>query len=178
MWKRTPIVVADRAGLRPTPDRVRETLFNWLSSLRPDIGNLRGLDLFAGTGALGFELASRGARSVLLVEQDTRLVARLVELRKRLGAQQIEILTGEALTIAARLPPGGFDIVFLDPPFGSGVLSAALERMPALLAPLGLVYAESDASIEPGRAGELGLTVVRTGRAGKVRFHLLQKDAS
>ena len=178
VWKRTPIVIADSAGLRPTPDRVRETLFNWLSFLRPDIASLRGLDLFAGTGVLGFELASRGARSVLLVEREPRLVARLAELRERLDAKQVEILGGDALTIAARLPPGAFDIVFLDPPFDSGLLSPALERTRTLLAPQGLVYVESSLPIGPDRAAGLGLEVVRTGRAGKVRFHLLQKDTS
>ena len=74
LWKRTPIVVPDIAGLRPTPDRVRETVFNWLSFLCPEMTSVRGLDLFAGTGALGFELASRGARSVVLVEREPYLI--------------------------------------------------------------------------------------------------------
>src|SRR5262249_6660431 len=126
VWKRTPIAVADRAQLRPTPDRVRETLFNWLSFFRPDTTTLRGLDLFAGTGVLGFELASRGARSVLLVERDARLVERLVALKAKLDAKQIEIVAGDALSIAARLAPGSFDIVFLDPPFDAGLLRPAL----------------------------------------------------
>ena len=104
-WKRTPIAVVDRAGLRPTPDRVRETLFNWLSFLRPDTAALRGLDLFAGTGVLGFELASRGARSVLLVERDPDLIERLEALKARLDARQIEIVAGDAMSIAARLAP-------------------------------------------------------------------------
>jgi 16S rRNA (guanine966-N2)-methyltransferase len=177
-WKRTPIAVADRTGLRPTPDRVRETLFNWLSFLRPDIATLRGLDLFAGTGVLGFELASRGARSVLLVERDLRLVGRLAALKERLDAKQIEILGGDSLTIAARLEPGTFDIVFLDPPFDSGLLLPALDRVRTLLAPQGLVYAESSVPIEPAQAAGLGLEVLRSGQAGRVRFHLLRKDAS
>jgi len=177
-WKRTPIDVADSAQLRPTPDRVRETLFNWLSFLRPDTAALRGLDLFAGTGVLGFEFASRGARSVLLVERDPRLVERLAALKARLDAKQIEIVAGDAMTIATRLAPGTFDVVFLDPPFGAGLLLPALERVRALLATGGLVYAESGAPIEPELAGNLGLEVVRTGQAGQVRFCLLQKNGS
>ena len=177
-WKRTPIAVADVEGLRPTPDRVRETLFNWLSILRPDTPSLRGLDLFAGTGVLGFELASRGARSVLMVERQARLVTRLVALKERLAARQVEIVAGDAMTVAARLAPGAFDIVFLDPPFESGLLGPALECMRTLLAPAGLVYAESGAPIDPERARNLGLEVLRAGQAGRVRFHLLQKDGS
>jgi len=177
-WKRTPIAVVDRAGLRPTPDRVRETLFNWLSFLRPDTAALRGLDLFAGTGVLGFELASRGARSVLLVERDPDLIERLEALKARLDARQIEIVAGDAMSIAARLAPGTFDIVFLDPPFDAGLLLPALERVRALLVANGLVYAESGAPIEPELAGNLGLEVVRTGQAGRVRFYLLQKNGS
>jgi len=177
-WKRTPIVVADVAGLRPTPDRVRETLFNWLSFLRPDTQSLRGLDLFAGTGVLGFELASRGARSVLMVERDARLVAGLVALKERLEAKQIEVVAGDAMTVAARLAPGAFDLVFLDPPFESGLLAPALERMRTLLAPAGLVYAESADPIDPERARNLGLEMLRAGHAGRVRFHLLQKGGS
>jgi 16S rRNA (guanine966-N2)-methyltransferase len=177
-WKRTPIAVADSAELRPTPDRVRETLFNWLSFLRPETATLRGLDLFAGTGVLGFELASRGARSVLLVERDPHLVERLAALKAKLDAKQIEIVAGDAMNVAARLAPGTFDIVFLDPPFDAGLLLPALERVRALLATDGLVYAESGTPIESELAGNLGLEVVRTGQAGQVRFCLLQKNGS
>ncbi len=101
-WKRSPIIVADVPGLRPTADRVRETLFNWLAHLRSDGHTLRGLDLFAGTGALGFELASRGAAHVTLVEQSALLVTRLRALQEKLAATQVEILAGDALAIAAR----------------------------------------------------------------------------
>src|SRR5262245_43518527 len=87
LWKRTSIVVPDIPGLRPTPDRVRETLFNWLSFLCPDMTTVRGLDLFAGTGVLGFELASRGALSVVLVERQPNLVRGLEALKDRLAAR-------------------------------------------------------------------------------------------
>lgn len=177
-WKRTPITVPDSPGLRPTPDRVRETLFNWLAFLRPDLAALRGLDLFAGTGALGFELASRGARSVVLVERDTRLLAGLEALKQRLDARQIEILAGDALAIAARLAPASFDIVFLDPPFEAELLAPALERTRTLLAPEGLIYVESGEPIAAPQTRNLGLEVLREGHAGRVRFHLLRKDGS
>lgn len=177
-WKRTPITVPDSPGLRPTPDRVRETLFNWLAFLRPDLSPLRGLDLFAGTGALGFELASRGARSVVLVERDTRLITGLEALKQRLDAKQIEILAGDALVIAARLAPASFDIVFLDPPFEAGLLAPALERTRTLLAPEGLIYVESGEPIADLQTRNLGLEMLREGRAGRVRFHLLHKVGS
>ena len=120
-WKRTPLPVPDVAGLRPTPDRVRETLFNWLQHLRPDLSALCGLDLFAGTGALGFELASRGARSVLLVESDPQALESLRATRERLAATGVEVRPGDGLSLATALAPGSFDVIFLDPPFGSGL---------------------------------------------------------
>ena len=157
---------------------MRETLFNWLAFLRPETASLRGLDLFAGTGALGFELASRGARSVLMVERDARLVAGLVALKQRLNASQIEILAGDALAVVARLAPAVFDIVFLDPPFDSDLLLPAIERVRTLLAPDGVLYAESSVPIAPDQARNLGFEVLRAGQAGRVRFHLLLKDGS
>jgi 16S rRNA (guanine966-N2)-methyltransferase len=178
MWKRTPIAVADLPGLRPTPDRVRETVFNWLAFLRPDEHSLRGLDLFAGTGALGFELASRGAASVVLVEQRTELVARLRALKAKLGAETVEIVAGDALRVAASLRAASFDVVFLDPPFEAGLLWPALECVRTLLAAEGLIYVESADPVDADAARRLGLEVVRVGHAGRVRFHLLRKDAS
>jgi 16S rRNA (guanine(966)-N(2))-methyltransferase RsmD len=173
-WRRTPIPVADVPGLRPSPDRVRETLFNWLAHLRPDTPRLRGLDLFAGTGALGFEFASRGAARVLLVERQPQLLALLRALQAKLQAAQVEIVAGEALAVAAGLPRAGFDVVFLDPPFGAGLLWPAVDAVLPLLAAGGLVYAEADAPIAPDEAAAKGLEVVRSARAGRVCFHLLQ----
>ena len=173
-WRRTPIPVAGSAELRPTPDRVRETLFNWLAHLRPDTARLRGLDLFAGTGALGFELASRGAQEVLLVERQPSLLRALHLLREKLAATQIDIVAGEALAVAAGLPTGRFDIVFLDPPFGSPLLDQAIDAVKPLLATDGLVYVESDAPIGAEQAAQRGLELLRAARAGRVWFHLLQ----
>ena len=161
-------------GLRPTPDRVRETLFNWLLHLRPDLAGLAGLDLFAGTGALGFELASRGARSVTLVESNALALEGLRATRARLDARQVEIVAGEALAVAARLPAGVFDIVFLDPPFEASLQHPALAAARRLLATDGLIYLESPVALTPGDLQEAGLEAVRAGHAGRVAFHLLR----
>lgn len=177
-YKRTPIPVIDAPGLRPTPDRVRETLFNWIAHLRPDIDALRGLDLFAGTGALGFELASRGAAHVTLVEHDRRQLAALHALRDKLGAAQIEIMAGDAFAIAATLPAAGFDLVFLDPPFDRPLLEPALAAVRRLIAPGGLAYAESGAEVPTQSINRLGFDLVRADQAGKVFFCLLRpRDA-
>jgi 16S rRNA (guanine966-N2)-methyltransferase len=173
-WRRTPIPVADLPGLRPSPDRVRETLFNWLAHLRPDVQPLRGLDLFAGTGVLGFELASRGAQRVVIVERQPQLLQLLRALQARLDATQIEIVAGDALSVAAGLPRASFDVVFLDPPFGAGLLWPAVAAVLPLLSDHGLIYAETDTPITPADAAAHGLDVVRAARAGRVCFHLLQ----
>jgi 16S rRNA (guanine(966)-N(2))-methyltransferase RsmD len=173
-WRRTPIPVADSAGLRPTPDRVRETLFNWISHLSPDLGAMRGLDLFAGSGALGFEFASRGAARVILVERQPQLLRQMRALRERLGASAVDIIAGDALAVAAGLPPGSFDIVFLDPPFDSGLLWPAIDAVRPLVAPGGLIYAETDAPIADAEAAAHGLEAVRSAHAGRVCFHLLR----
>ncbi|HEX7156125.1 MAG TPA: 16S rRNA (guanine(966)-N(2))-methyltransferase RsmD [Burkholderiaceae bacterium] len=177
-YRRTPIPVIDAPGLRPTPDRVRETLFNWLTHLLADLAAVRGLDLFAGSGALGFELASRGARRVVLVERNPRLVEQLHRLRERLGAGEVEIVAADWLAAVGSLAPGSFELVFLDPPFDAGLMPAALSRARGLLAPQGLIYAEADAPVDPGQALACGLEVVRSARAGMVHFHLLRALAS
>jgi 16S rRNA (guanine966-N2)-methyltransferase len=170
-FKRTPLPVADVPGLRPSPDRVRETLFNWLMHLRPDLTTLRGLDLFAGTGALGLELASRGAAAVTLVERAPALVAQLRAVVDKLGRGRSRCISGDALAVAARLPPGGFDIVFIDPPFGAGLHERALAAVRPLLAADGLVYVESGTPMDEA-AARVGLTLVRAMTAGQVHAQL------
>ena len=113
-WKRSKLAVADKPGLRPTPDRVRETLFNWLGQ---DLTGWRCIDAFAGTGALGFEAASRGAREVLLVEQDTALVAQLKRVQLQLQASATQIVRGDGVAALRQLAAASMDAVFLDPPF-------------------------------------------------------------
>jgi len=169
LWKRSKLPVADKAGLRPTPDRVRETLFNWLGQ---DLTGWRCLDAFAGSGALGFEAASRGAAEVLLLEQDAELVRSLQASRLRLHAEQLRIERADAIAWMARAPAGGFDLVLLDPPFDSDLAARALPLAGRLATGRGLIYLESaQALIAPPE----GWRVFRQGRAGAVHFHLLQR---
>lgn len=173
-WKRTRLPVADKPGLRPTPDRVRETLFNWLAH---DLAGWRCVDAFAGTGALGFEAASRGAAQVLLVEQDPELVAQLRAVQKRLEAQTVSIERANGLSVLTRLAPGSVDLVFLDPPFDSGIFDKALAGAAALLAPGGLAYLEAPTAWEDPALAPFGFTRLRHLRAGAVHAHLLQRTA-
>jgi len=165
--------VTDRVQLRPTPDRVRETLFNWLAHLYLDPAPLRGLDLFAGTGALGFELASRGAQRVVLIEHDVALVAALIALRERLGASEVQVIRGDAIEVAGGLPSAAFDVIFVDPPYEVPLLRPALATARRLLAAGGAIYAEAPTVLPEADLRAQGLQVLRTGRAGRVHFHLL-----
>lgn len=190
-WKRTllPVVVAE--GLRPTPDRVRETVFNWLTHLLDnDWSRLRCVDLFAGSGALGFEAASRGAAAVTMVEMHTPAVRQLEAVRDRLGAPEIEIVRGDAPAFAksliARAEHTCFDLVFLDPPYCQSWLEKMLPLCAGLLAPGGYLYVETEmplAEAGSAMADQLpegpaslpeGWKIVRADRAGLVFYHLLQ----
>ena len=174
-WKRTPLAVLDLDGLRPTPDRVRETLFNWLGQ---DLAGQRCLDLFAGTGALGFEAASRGAASVVMVERHARAAQQLRAIKDKLGARTVEVVEADALRLAAGLAPGGFDVVFLDPPFGEpSVLDKAIALTAPLVAPGGALYVETGAELDPvAHAALAGWQVAKRGKAGAVHYHLLRRE--
>ena len=171
-YKRTKIPVPNRAGLRPTPDRVRETLFNWLGQ---DLTGWRCADVFAGTGVLGFEAASRGAADVLLCEQDAALMAPLQALKTRLKADVVRIERGDGLSALRRLSAGSMQLVLLDPPFESSVFEPALKAAGEALAPAGLVYLEAPRAWANEELLPLGLQVYRSGKAGAVHFHLLVK---
>ncbi len=171
-WKRSKLAVADKAGLRPTPDRVRETLFNWLGQ---DLGGWRCADAFAGTGALGFEAASRGAAQVLLLERDPALVARLLEAKVRLKADTVELLRGDALLSLDRLPSYSLDMVFLDPPFDSLHHEAALASAGRVVKPGGWVYLEAPRKWTDELLSATGLKCYRYLKAGAVHAHLLHK---
>ncbi|HSV50838.1 MAG TPA: 16S rRNA (guanine(966)-N(2))-methyltransferase RsmD [Burkholderiaceae bacterium] len=173
-WKRTLLPVADRPGLRPTPDRVRETLFNWLGQ---DLGGWRCVDAFAGTGALGFEAASRGARDVLLLEQDAALVAQLKAIQGKLQAASVRVERGDAIAALRRLPPDSADAIFLDPPFDSGLFEAALKAAAAAVAAGGFVYLEAPRAWDSEALAPLGLEVRRYLKAGAVHAHLLVRAA-
>ena len=172
-WKRTRLPVAQRPGLRPTPDRVRETLFNWLGQ---DLTGWRCLDAFAGTGALGLEAASRGAASVLLVEQDAALVAQLHQHQQRLQASTVRVQRGDALAALRQVAGQGLDLVLLDPPFDATALFVpALQAAAAALAPQGFIYLEAPSAWTQEQLAPLGLALHRHLRAGAVHAHLLQR---
>jgi 16S rRNA (guanine966-N2)-methyltransferase len=173
-WKRTPLPVLDLDGLRPTPDRVRETLFNWLGQR---LDGQRCLDLFAGSGALGFEAASRGAARVLMVERNAQAAGQLRANHARLSARTIEIAEADALRLAASLAPGSFDVVFLDPPFCEDLLGRSLELAAPLVSPDGFLYVEAGVALDIAQTAALsGWTIVRQGKAGAVHYHLLQRQ--
>jgi 16S rRNA (guanine966-N2)-methyltransferase len=167
-WKRSKLPVADAPGLRPTPDRVRETLFNWLGQ---DLDGWRCLDAFAGTGALGFEAASRGASEVLLLERDRRLALGLNEVKQRLKADTVRIEGTDAMNWMARGPADAFELVFIDPPFDASLAAPALALAARLVVPQGFVYVEAGQPVVPAA----GLALHRHGRAGAVHFHLFQR---
>ncbi len=171
-WKRTRLPVATLEGLRPTPDRVRETLFNWLGQ---DLTGWRCLDAFAGTGALGFEAASRGAASVQLVELHPALVAQLHALQQRLQASAVRVQRGDGVAALKHSAPGSLDLVLLDPPFGSALFMPALHAAVTALSSNGYVYLEAPEQWDNEALAALGLTLYRHLRAGTVHAHLLRK---
>ncbi len=174
-WKRTRLKVPDRPGLRPTPDRVRETLFNWLGQ---DLSGWRCVDAFAGTGALGFEAASRGATWVALAETDAVLVAQLLALRERLDAAAVHVQRGDGLMALARVAPGSLELVLLDPPFDSDLFDKALAAAALAVAPGGYVYLEAPQAWTSDHLQPLGLVLHRHLKAGAVHAHLLVKPAA
>ena len=173
-WKRTKLAVLDKPGLRPTPDRVRETLFNWLGH---DLTGWRCVDAFAGTGALGLEAASRGATDVLLVEQDADLVSRLRAVQEKLGANMIRIERANGLSVLARLPPASIDLIFLDPPFDAGIHEKALAASASAVTAEGLIYLEAPTPWDDAALAAYGLVRLRHLRAGAVHAHLLGRAA-
>jgi 16S rRNA (guanine(966)-N(2))-methyltransferase RsmD len=169
-WKRSKLPVADRPGLRPTPDRVRETLFNWLGQ---DLNGWRVLDAFAGSGALGFEAASRGAARVLLLERDAALVRALRDARTRLQADAVQVEAVDALAWMARAEAAAFELVLLDPPFDADLFASALAAAAPLVAAAGFIYLEAPIEwTEP----PAGFALHRHGRAGAVHYHLLRRE--
>ena len=156
----------DAEGLRPTPDRVRETLFNWLGQT---LYGRTCLDLFAGSGALGFEAASRGAEQVVMVEKNPAVFRSLQENLNKFGCTNVSAHCQNGLEFASR-DAQRYDVIFLDPPFQSEWLPKLLEILPQHLSENGVLYVESGAPVDappPWRA-------VRSGKAGQVYYQLLQ----
>ncbi|MBI2316897.1 MAG: 16S rRNA (guanine(966)-N(2))-methyltransferase RsmD [Betaproteobacteria bacterium] len=167
-WRSRVIRFAASADLRATPDRVRETLFDWLGQ---DLSGRACLDLFAGSGALGFEALSRGASRVVMVEKDRETCRVLEENAARLGARGLTIQCADAIEFLARASER-FDVIFLDPPYRSGVAIELWARLPGCLAEGGLVYVESGtrfAAVHP-------FALIRASRAGNVHFHLIGRS--
>lgn len=173
-WKRTKLAVADKPGLRPSPDRVRETLFNWLGH---DLPGWRCVDAFAGTGALGLEAASRGASEVLLVEQDPDLVSQLRAVQARLGATMVKIERANGLSVLARLAPASVDLIFLDPPFDANLFDKALAAAASAVAAEGRIYLEAPSRWDDAVLAGHGLVCLRHLKAGAVHAHLLGRAA-
>jgi 16S rRNA (guanine966-N2)-methyltransferase len=165
--------VSDIAGLRPSPDRVRETLFNWL---QPVIVDSRCLDLFAGSGALGFEAASRGAAEVVMVDRDPRVVHTLKQQAAKLEANEkiVAVICAETLGWLEG-PPSRFDIVFLDPPFGQGLIGPCCQQLQARgwLKPEALIYLETEPLLIPLPLPP-SWRIERAKQAGQVRYYLVR----
>jgi 16S rRNA (guanine(966)-N(2))-methyltransferase RsmD len=171
-WKRTRLKVADMPGLRPTPDRVRETLFNWLGQ---DLTGWVGVDAFAGTGALGLEAASRGAKQVLLIEQNAQLVTQLKASIAQLNAQTVQVIKGEGVHALQQCSPSSMDVVFIDPPFEAKLFEPALKAAARAIAPQGFIYLEAPELWSDERLLTLGLKGFKHLKAGAVHAHLIQK---
>ncbi|MBU0891111.1 MAG: 16S rRNA (guanine(966)-N(2))-methyltransferase RsmD [Gammaproteobacteria bacterium] len=174
-WKRTRLPVAQRPGLRPTPDRVRETLFNWLGQ---DLTGWRCLDAFAGTGALGLEAASRGAAAVQLVESDPTLVIQLHTLQQRLKAAAVRVQRGDGIAALKQAAPASVDLVLIDPPFDSALFEPALQSAARAVAASGFIYLEAPARWTEEQLAPWGLVVHRHLKAGAVHAHLLRLGAA
>ena len=160
------IQVIDAAGLRPTPDRVRETLFNWLGQ---DLSGWRCLDLFAGSGILGFEAASRGAEEVVLVEKDARAQQTLRKHLAELQLPGVRIVGGDALKF---ISDARFDLIFIDPPYNKGWLDKVSPLLPQWAAADARLYVEAEYEIDALGAWR----TVKCGQAGQVHFHLLEPE--
>ncbi len=165
-YRRRLIDFPDAEGLRPTPDRVRETLFNWLGQT---LYGKRCLDLFAGSGALGFEAASRGAELVVMVERNRSVFQSLQASQKKLGCTNVALHCADGLEFARR-EGGRYDVIFLDPPFQAGYLPQLMPLLAERLAEGGVVYVESGEPFEPDAAWH----VARRARAGAVHYQLLE----
>lgn len=170
-WRRRVLKFPDSEGLRPTPDRVRETLFNWLGQ---ELDGWHCLDLFAGSGALGFEAASRGAARVVMVEQSPKVLASLRENAEILqNPREVEIIRRDALQYLASSKTK-FNLIFLDPPYKKGWIPRLEPLLPGVLEEDAAVYVEAEHEIE-----SLGdWRTVRHGKAGEVHFHLLRRQTA
>lgn len=166
-WRGRKLSFPQTSALRPTPDRVRETLFNWLGQ---DLTGLATLDAFAGSGALSLEALSRGARLAVAVDRDPKLVRALEASAIALGSRALEVHCADALNFLMR-DTRLYDVVFLDPPFAADLWARLLPAALARLAVAGSLYVEAAAPIE----APAGLALWRRDKAGQVHYHLLRR---
>jgi len=173
-WRSRLLPVADLTGLRPTTDRVRETLFNWLQN---DVPGAHCLDLFAGSGALGLEAASRGAASVTLLEMQNQAVAILAENIKTLEADQVQVIRSDAINWLKTKSSDSFDVVFIDPPFDSDYLVQACELLESqhCLAEHACIYLEMDYMQDLPELPK-SWSVTREKKTGQVRYYLVRRN--
>ncbi len=169
-WRSRLLKFPDAEGLRPTPERVRQTVFNWLGQ---DLTGLNCLDLFAGTGVMGFEALSRNARTAVLVEKTPAVYKAIVENKTALKADAAKVFNIDALSFLAHNRES-FEVIFLDPPYNQGWLAKVLPLLPANLSPDGVVYAEAEFSIEEDATWR----VIKQSKAGNVFYHLLKLQPS
>lgn len=174
-WRGRRLSFPDSAGVRPTPDRVRETLFNWLA---PVIEGARCLDLFSGSGALGFEALSRGAGSVVMVDSDAAVIARLHEHAATLHASGAQLVQADAPRYLQHPPAAGFDIVFLDPPFRHHLIAPCCELLErnGWLKPGAYIYIESESDL-PVAWLPPHWRISRSKKAGQVSYQLAIKES-
>lgn len=182
-WKRSLLPVLNVTGLRPTTDRVRETVFNWLTHLvEGNWSQISCLDLCAGSGALGFEAASRGAKAVYCIDTDRGVIQHLTQTKNKLQADQVTILQGDALIkapLAQSMNQQPFDLIFVDPPYHHDWLSKLLPLSQQLLSDNGLVYVEAEFALDSVDADWMkGWEIIRSDKAGMVFYHLLQRKLS
>lgn len=170
-WRGTRLEVPDLPGLRPTSDRVRETLFNWLMPMLP---GAQVLDLFAGSGALGLEAVSRGAAGAVLVERDPALADGLRATAARLpGGDAVSVVQADALGWLATQPEASFDLAFIDPPFAAGLWEQVLPQVAARLRPAGWMYVEAPNEVDIAPPSPWRLH--REGRTREVRYALYRR---
>jgi len=171
-WRRRVLRFPDSEGLRPTPDRVRETLFNWLGQ---DLTGLTCLDLFAGSGALGFEAGSRGAEKVTMIEFSPKVFDALQSNARLLDKKGcLQTVRADAVKFASSLRAAGsrFDVLFLDPPYKQGWIDRLMPLLPELVADDGVIYIEAEYAL----AEFEGWNIERSGRAGQVFYHLMRRN--
>lgn len=165
-WRSRLLKFPDVAGLRPTPDRVRQTLFNWLGQ---DLTGQTCLDLFAGTGVMGFEALSRGASTVTLVEKSSAAFQALLENKRLLNATQAQILQQDAVQFLSNNQQQ-FSLIFIDPPYNQQWLPKLMPLLKAHLQEEGVIYVEAEYAL----LSDADWQVIKAGKAGNVFYHLLK----